>query len=70
MISSLPGETDIRSSETREIVKGFFYYGGMMKGEKLAFSDSGRWLRDVVIGYIKAKKVICPSLEGRITEIP
>jgi 2',3'-cyclic-nucleotide 2'-phosphodiesterase (5'-nucleotidase family) len=50
--------------------KDFSITGGMMKGEKLAFSDSGRWLRDVVIGYIKEKKVISPSLEGRITEIP
>ena len=42
--------------------------GGMMKGEKLVFSDSGRWLRDVVIGYIKDKNKISPVVEGRITE--
>lgn len=42
--------------------------GGMMKGEKLVFSDSGRWLRDVVIGYIKDKNKISPLVEGRITE--
>lgn len=50
--------------------KDFSITGGMMKGEKLAFSDSGRWLRDVIIGYIKEKKVISPEVEGRITEIP
>lgn len=50
--------------------KDFAVTGGMMKGKKLAFSDSGRWLRDVVIGYIKEKKMISPSVEGRITEIP
>jgi len=42
----------------------------MMKGDKLAYSDSGRWLRDVVIGYIKEKREIDPASEDRITEIP
>jgi len=42
--------------------------GGVMKGEKLVFSDSGRWLRDVVIGCIKDKNKISPAVERRITE--
>jgi len=41
-----------------------------MKGEKLVYSDSGRWLKDVVIQYIKEKKTIAPKTEGRIKEIP
>ena len=55
--------------EATKSSKDFSIMGGMMKGEKVVYSDSSRWLRDVVIGYIKEKKVICPSLEGRITEI-
>jgi 5'-nucleotidase/UDP-sugar diphosphatase len=52
----------VKSSRDFEIT------GGMMKGEKLVFSDSGRWLRDIVIGYIKEKNKILPTVEGRITE--
>jgi hypothetical protein len=40
-----------------------------MKGEKLAYSDSGRWLRDVVIDYIKEKKKIAPDFDNRIIEV-
>jgi 5'-nucleotidase len=43
--------------------------GGMMKGEKVLYSDSSRWLRDVVVEYIKEKKRIAPKVEGRIIEI-
>jgi 2',3'-cyclic-nucleotide 2'-phosphodiesterase (5'-nucleotidase family) len=49
--------------------KDFAIVGGMMKGERLAYNDSGRWLRDVVIEYIKAVKRIAPKIEGRIIEI-
>ena len=43
--------------------------GGAMRGEKLVYIDSGRWLRDVVIDYIKTHNVISPEIEGRIKEI-
>lgn len=43
--------------------------GGMMKGEKLVYSDAGRWLRDVVIDALKERKAIGPGVEGRITEV-
>ncbi len=43
--------------------------GGVMKGEKLAYNDSGRWLRDVVIDFIRAEKQISPKVEGRIRQI-
>ena len=47
----------------------FSVVGGMMKGEKVVYSDSGRWLRDVVAEYIKERKRIAPKTEGRIVEI-
>jgi 2',3'-cyclic-nucleotide 2'-phosphodiesterase (5'-nucleotidase family) len=47
----------------------FSVIGGMMKGEKVVYSDSGRWLRDVVVEYIKEKGRVAPKAEGRIKEI-
>jgi 2',3'-cyclic-nucleotide 2'-phosphodiesterase (5'-nucleotidase family) len=52
----------MRSSKDFEVV------GGMMKGEKVAYSDAGRWIRDVVIEYLREKK-IAPRVEGRIVEV-
>ncbi len=49
--------------------KDYTVIGGAMKGEKLVYSDSGRWLRDVIIDYIKDQKTISPKLEGRIKEV-
>ena len=49
--------------------RDFAVVGGMMKGEKVVFSDSGRWLRDVVAEYIREKGKIAPQTEGRITEV-
>jgi 5'-nucleotidase/UDP-sugar diphosphatase len=49
--------------------RDFSIIGGMMKGEKIVYSDSGRWLRDVVVEYIKGMKRIAPTEEGRIIEI-
>lgn len=43
--------------------------GGAMKGEKLVYGDSGRWLRDVVADYIKTEKTVSPKVEGRIKEL-
>jgi 5'-nucleotidase len=40
-----------------------------MKGEKIVYSDSGRWLRDVVVEYMKEKRRVAPKVEGRIKEI-
>jgi 2',3'-cyclic-nucleotide 2'-phosphodiesterase (5'-nucleotidase family) len=48
--------------------KDYAVIGGAMKGRKLVYSDSGRWLRDVIIDYIKDQKTISPKLEGRIRE--
>jgi len=49
--------------------RDFAIVGGMMKGEKVVYSDSGRWLRDVAIEYIKEKGSVAPRIEGRIIEI-
>jgi 2',3'-cyclic-nucleotide 2'-phosphodiesterase (5'-nucleotidase family) len=53
----------IRSSKDFEVV------GGMMKGEKVVYNDAGRWIRDVVIDYIKKKGTISPRVGDRIVEI-
>jgi len=49
--------------------RDFSVMGGMMKGEKVVYIDSGRWLRDVMLEYIKELKRIAPTVEGRIVEI-
>ena len=49
--------------------RDFSVVGGMMKGEKVVFSDSGRWLRDVVVEHIRQKGEIAPKTEGRIAEV-
>jgi 5'-nucleotidase/UDP-sugar diphosphatase len=49
--------------------RDFSVIGGMVKGEKLIYSDSGRWLRDVVVEYIKEVRRIAPKIEGRILEV-
>ena len=49
--------------------RDFSVIGGMVKGEKVVYSNSGKWLRDVVVEYIKEMKRIGPGIEGRIVEI-
>jgi 5'-nucleotidase / UDP-sugar diphosphatase len=44
--------------------------GGTIQGEKVAFVDSSRWVRDVVVEYIREKGKIHPREEGRIKEVP
>lgn len=48
--------------------KDYAVIGGTMKGDKLVYSDPGRWLRDVVIDFIKTQQEISPEVEGRIRE--
>ena len=52
-----------------ESSRDFTNVGGILKGEKVVTSDSGRWLRDIVVEYIKGKKRVAPRVEGRIIEI-
>jgi 2',3'-cyclic-nucleotide 2'-phosphodiesterase (5'-nucleotidase family) len=49
--------------------KDYAVIGGAMKGDKLVYSNAGKWLRDVVIEYIKSRKEISPRVEGRIREV-
>ena len=49
--------------------KDYAVIGGAMKGEKLVYSDSSRWLRDVVVDFIKSQKEVSAKVEGRIREI-
>jgi 5'-nucleotidase/UDP-sugar diphosphatase len=56
-------------SEAIKISKDYSIIGGAMKGEKIVYGDSGRWLRDVVVEYIKEKRRVSPKVEGRIREI-
>jgi 2',3'-cyclic-nucleotide 2'-phosphodiesterase (5'-nucleotidase family) len=52
-----------------ESSRDFSNVGGILKGEKVVTSDSGKWLRDIVVEYIKGKKRVAPRIEGRITEV-
>ncbi len=54
----------VKSSQTFSMV------GGTMQGEKVVYSDSGRWLRDVVVESIKNQQKIAPRKEGRIVGVP
>jgi 5'-nucleotidase/UDP-sugar diphosphatase len=56
-------------SEAVKVSKDYSIIGGAMRGEKIVYSDSGRWLRDVVVEYIKEKRRVAPKVEGRIKEI-
>lgn len=56
------GET-LRSSKDYDVL------GGVIKAEKLIYSDASRYLRDIVADYIRKKNIIEPKTEGRIKEI-
>ena len=47
----------------------FSSIGGMLTGEKLVYNDAGRWLREIVIDYIRQHKKVAPQVEGRIKEV-
>jgi 2',3'-cyclic-nucleotide 2'-phosphodiesterase (5'-nucleotidase family) len=49
--------------------KAFSLIGGVLTGEKLVYNDPGKWLREVVIGVVKAAKKVSPRTEGRIKEV-
>ncbi len=49
--------------------KDYALVGGTTEGDKLVYGDSGRWLRDVVIDFIKVQKEISSKVEGRIREV-
>jgi 2',3'-cyclic-nucleotide 2'-phosphodiesterase (5'-nucleotidase family) len=47
----------------------FASVGGALSGSALAYSDPGRWLRDLVIEHLAAAGPAMPALEGRIREV-
>ncbi|MEE9913153.1 MAG: 5'-nucleotidase C-terminal domain-containing protein [Deltaproteobacteria bacterium] len=49
--------------------KNYAVIGGAMKGDKLVYSNPGKWLRDVVIGFIKTQNKVSAKVEGRIREV-
>ena len=53
-----------------EAMQSFSAVGGTLQGERVLYSDSGRWLRDAVVEYIREKGKIAPEREGRIKEVP
>jgi len=53
----------VKASRDYEVI------GGLMKGARLVYSDAGRWLRDVVAAYIKAKGDIAARTEDRIVAV-
>jgi 5'-nucleotidase / UDP-sugar diphosphatase len=55
--------------DAAESSRGFSVIGGAMTGDRLSYSDPGRWLRDVVADSIRKKGKIAPAVEGRIREI-
>ncbi len=48
----------------------FSVAGGTLQGDKVVYADSSRWIRDVVVEYIREKGKIAPRKEGRIMEVP
>jgi 5'-nucleotidase/UDP-sugar diphosphatase len=50
--------------------KDYRVAGGAIKGENLVYSDAGKWVRDIVIDYLKEKKRVSPAVDGRIKELP
>jgi 5'-nucleotidase/UDP-sugar diphosphatase len=64
------GDGYVAFGEAMKSSKTFSVVGGMLQGEKVVYSDSGRWIRDVVVEYIREKGKIAPGREGRIAEVP
>jgi 5'-nucleotidase/UDP-sugar diphosphatase len=52
-----------------ESSRDFTNVGGILKGEKVVTSDSGKWLRDIVVEYLKGEKRVAPRVEDRVIEI-
>jgi 2',3'-cyclic-nucleotide 2'-phosphodiesterase (5'-nucleotidase family) len=46
--------------------EGYREQGGALTSKNLAYTNTGAWLRDLVIDYIKTKKTVSPQIEGRI----
>ncbi|HEX2965101.1 MAG TPA: 5'-nucleotidase, partial [Syntrophorhabdaceae bacterium] len=48
--------------------KDYANIGGAIRAEKLVYNDSSKWIKDVVVNYIRETKEISPATEGRIKQ--
>jgi 2',3'-cyclic-nucleotide 2'-phosphodiesterase (5'-nucleotidase family) len=55
--------------EAVKAAKDYESIGGSMKSSNIVYNDPGKWLRDVVVEYVKARKTITAQTEGRIREV-
>lgn len=49
--------------------RNFTVTAGTVKGGKIAYSDPSELLRDLVVEYVKERRIIAPQTEGRIKEV-
>lgn len=49
-------------------ITGHHTVGGALVAQGLVFSDPGRWVRDLLVDYIRRASPLRPSVEGRILE--
>jgi 5'-nucleotidase / UDP-sugar diphosphatase len=49
---------------------GFSVTGGVIMSDRIVYNDNSRWLRDIVIAYIREHQVVAPLVEKRIVEVP
>jgi len=48
---------------------GYKVFGGHINSHNVVYQEPGKWVRDLVVDYLKTKKKINPVVDGRITEI-
>jgi 5'-nucleotidase / UDP-sugar diphosphatase len=48
----------------------FSVTGGVIISDRIVYNDNSRWLRDIIIAYIREHQMIAPSVEKRIVEVP
>ncbi|MCL4503324.1 MAG: 5'-nucleotidase C-terminal domain-containing protein [Deltaproteobacteria bacterium] len=60
------GDGYLSFGEALKSGEGYREQGGALTSKNLAYANTGVWLRDLVINYIKGKKTISPQVEGRI----
>jgi len=47
---------------------GYKVFGGHINSNNVIYKEPGKWVRDLVIDYLKTKKKIIPVVDSRITE--
>ncbi len=46
---------------------GYRATGGLLSSAQLTYNAPGRWLRDIVVDYLRTARTVAPRVEGRIT---